>query len=163
MIRVSVRPLGELTPAELDAWRALESRAIEGNAFMSADFVLPAVRHVIHAPTASVWVASVGDRWLAAVPVERVVASARVPFGHLRAFLCDHTYLTGPLVDRAGGQEALNAMFGWLHARRRRWGAIELLSCCSGPGAARSTGRSGGRWRRAAAAGSSTVVGIAPR
>ncbi|MCB9519452.1 MAG: GNAT family N-acetyltransferase [Myxococcales bacterium] len=127
MIQVEFRPILELSADELASWRSLEDRAIEGNAFMSADFVVPALKHLVAGRPARILVARERDRWLAAVPVELRPASVRVPFPHLRTVWCEHSYLGGPLVDRDGGGAGLEALLRWLHTRRRLWGALELL------------------------------------
>jgi CelD/BcsL family acetyltransferase involved in cellulose biosynthesis len=120
--RVRVASLAEMDDATISAWRRLEERALEPNAFLSPLFVLPAVRHLVPADVA---------RGLRFVLVERggpeaprldgvavlgeSPATAAFPLPHVQAFRSVHSFLAGFLLDHDEAEPAARALFDRLH------------------------------------------------
>ncbi len=130
---MSLRPLDR--GAEFVAeWSALEREALEGNAFLSPNFVLPALRWLTPRRTVLALSARLGGRLVGLGVFEPRAASSRVPMLHLRSYGCEHTYLSGLLLSRDCAEAAANAMFVWLRRWRRVWGGVEFsLRPADGP------------------------------
>ena len=116
----------ELDAGLLEAWRALEERALEPNAFLSPLFVVPAIRHLTPLAEAErvrvlfVERDGAGPRGLvAACVLERSRASREFPLPHLRMYRSRHSYLSGFLVDRDEAEPAVRALFSFLG--RQNW------------------------------------------
>ncbi len=113
---LSVEPLDPDAAAEhRDAWVDLMGRALESNAFLDPDFVLPAARHLgaVRRPiVVLVWAEGAGSaRDLVAVcpvvaPPDPVRALASV-------WMHDLSTLGVPLLDRGRAGEALRALLRW--------------------------------------------------
>lgn len=126
-----------------EQWAQLEQAAIEPNAFLSPDFVLPAVDHLAAQDEVQlVLIESTkpgGDETsksnrttlvgLGAFTVQK--GNRRFPFPHLQAFLSEHTYLTGLLIDRSCADAALKA-FWQLIRNDRRWHGVNFVSRTKG-------------------------------
>lgn len=112
--RVRALPPHALTQSDLQAWAALESRALEPNAFASPHFVMPALRYLdAHADALVLLVDgwSQGERQLmGAGTFTRGAASRLFPLPHLVGYQSCHSYLGGVLLDRAYAHEALTAL-----------------------------------------------------
>jgi CelD/BcsL family acetyltransferase involved in cellulose biosynthesis len=119
-------PPGDLTTRDLAAWADLESRAAEPNAYLSPHFVLPALRHLDRGAHTSVYlidrVAAGGRETVGAGVLCRERGSRFLPLPHLIAYRCEHSYLSGLLLDRAWTGEALSALLEQLRA-------LEPLAC----------------------------------
>lgn len=163
---MSARPgyrVRAMRPAELDAglleaWRALEERALEPNAFLSPLFVVPAIRHLTPPAEAErvrvlfVERDGAGPRGLvAACALERSRASREFPLPHLRMYRSRHSYLSGFLVDRDEAEPALRDLFAFLG--RQNWTghglALDEYPVDGGQAAlvARFAAEAGFRWR----------------
>ena len=96
--------------ADVDAWRALAARALEGNAFLEPAFALAGARHFPAARRplfARVWRrAPEGDRLLALCAIE----PPRGPFGFARLWLPKESALGTPLLDPDLAAESLAAL-----------------------------------------------------
>ena len=108
-------------------WKALELRALEPNAYLSARFVLPALRWL--PAQAPVWALSVHDgagrggelRGLGLFQARRPRLSFPLP--HAQVYACAHSFLGGLLLDREHARPALHTMFD---ALSRRTGGVHL-------------------------------------
>ncbi len=122
----------DLDQARIDAWHALESRALEGNPFLSPSFVLPAMRYLTpHLSTVLLFV-SRRDRpheLIAMAAFEAHGPSHRVPVPHLRAYKTPHSFLSGVLLDRRMPETGARALVNFLWSMRWRWQAIEWIEC----------------------------------
>ena len=108
-------------------WRALESRALEANAYLSARFVLPALRHL---PVSSpVWAVSVHDGrahtdTLCGLGVfQSRTPRALFPLPHAQVYASPHSFLGGLLLDAQTARPALRAL---LDALGRRTSGLRL-------------------------------------
>lgn len=120
----------ELDPARLASWQALEDRALEGNPFLSAHFVLPAARYLTpgRKPLLLFVVRrDVPEEVLAMAAFERHGPTARLPVPHLRAYRSQHSFLSGVLLDRRAPRLAAQALLWHLARRQRRWQVIEWI------------------------------------
>lgn len=102
-------------------WRALESRALEPNAYLSARFVLPALAHL--PTTLPVWAVSVHEDASGAGPLRGLGLfqgrSPRrlFPLPHAQTYASPHSYLGGILLDRDQAGPALRALLDALSQR----------------------------------------------
>ncbi|HMJ02966.1 MAG TPA: GNAT family N-acetyltransferase [Conexibacter sp.] len=117
---VRLLPLERLTPADVDAWRALAPRAVEPNPFVEADFVLPAWR-ALQPRGVGLLVAQDEGAWQACLPVRRVPGT----LGGLAGWRQPYSFLGTPLVDRA---DPLAAVSGLLERARRPLPGFLMLS-----------------------------------
>jgi CelD/BcsL family acetyltransferase involved in cellulose biosynthesis len=117
---------GDLTAADIAAWAALEPRTAEPNAYLSPHFMLPALRHLGPGARAAVYLIdrhAAGSReTLGAGVFVRTSGSRYLPLPHLIAYRCEHSYLSGVLLDRDWTDEGLTAFL----AQLRR---LEPLAC----------------------------------
>lgn len=90
-------PLGDITNADIAAWRALAQRAVEPNVFAEPDFVLPAAQH-LGSEVPSLLVVEDRAAWLACLPVSftRLGGAVRA----LTSWRHPYCFLDTPLVDR---------------------------------------------------------------
>lgn len=99
---------------DVDAWAALESRAIEPNAFLSPYFVIPSARHLTpdEVPHVLIVERQVGAvRQVVGVGVfTEKEATREMPFRSLVGYRSRHSFLSGLLLDRDCPDQALEAM-----------------------------------------------------
>lgn len=102
-------------------WRALESRCLEPNAYLSARFVLPALACL---PTAApVWAVSVHDGAATRGPLRGLglfqprAPRPLFPFPHTQVYSSPHAFLGGVLLDAQAARPALHAMLDALAKR----------------------------------------------
>lgn len=116
----------ELDAGTLEAWRSLEGRALEANAYLSPHHVVPAVRHLARPGEVEnvrflfVERETAGDRGLVGACVLAHANPRRAfPLPHLRAYRSPHSYLSGFLIDREEAEPAIRALLSFLC--RQRW------------------------------------------
>lgn len=128
--KVSIRTLA-LHPDQVDdrlieAWRELEENALQPNAFLSPNFVLPAKKYLL--PDESTEIILVERKSPAGTSlIGAGVFSARqpirlIPFVHRDAFRSTHSFATGLLIDRQYSTEAIEAIF--CHLLKCSWGTL---------------------------------------
>lgn len=120
----------QLSEEILSQWRELEARSLEGNAYLSPHFILPAVRHLNpDADLVFVLVSRSDD------PVgelhglgvfERRYGDRYFPLPYWRAYKSRHSFLTGVLVDARFPDAVLDACFAFLKQERL---AIDFSEC----------------------------------
>ena len=124
-LRVVEIPFDDLTSKFASRWADLESRSVEGNAFLSPHFVIPAVEHLEGAYEQKPLILAVesedGSELLALGLFEVSRNSRLLPLTHLQSWRCEHTLFDGLLVDKQNGTEALTTLFTWLGQQGRRW------------------------------------------
>jgi hypothetical protein len=129
---VSVRVFPALSANQqfLDDWLDLERRAVEGNAFLSPHFILPAVKFLD--PRKRVLLLAIfradsdHDELIGVGAFVARPPTARFPLPHLDAYRSPHTYLTGMLLERDRQWLALEALGAYLSFSRVRWCGIEF-------------------------------------
>ena len=126
--RVVEIPFEDLTSEFATRWAQLESRSVEGNAFLSPHFVIPAVEHLEGAYDQKPLILAVESQdgsELLALGLFQVSRNSRLlPMTHLKSWRCEHTLFDGLLVDRQLGTEALTAFFTWFGQQGRRWQGV---------------------------------------
>lgn len=122
---VKLRPL-DRGPAFVAEWESLEGAAVEGNAFLSPRFVLPALRWLTPKARPLALTVRRGATLVGFGLFEPIAASPRIPAPHLRAYRCAHTYLTGFLLSAGEERDVAAAVFAWARRWRRIWTALEF-------------------------------------
>jgi CelD/BcsL family acetyltransferase involved in cellulose biosynthesis len=126
--RVVELSFDEITPEFAGKWASLEANSVEGNAFLSPHFVIPAVNHLEGSYDQKPLILAVesedGAELLALGLFERSTNSRLLPLTHLQSWRCEHTLFDGLLVDKRAGSAALDTMFAWLSKQGRRWHGI---------------------------------------
>jgi CelD/BcsL family acetyltransferase involved in cellulose biosynthesis len=127
-LRVVELPFEDLTDEFVARWAQLESRSVEGNAFLSPHFVIPAVEHLEGAYNQKPLILAVesedGSKLLALGLFETSRNSRLLPLTHLQSWRCEHTLFDGLLVDQQHGTAALAIFFNWLSQQGRRWQGV---------------------------------------
>lgn len=107
-------PLDELGEAERAMWRDLETRAVEPNPYLSADFVLPAVRYVAGDDAPRVLLVEDRDaaesRLVGLALFRERERQKRFPFRHLAAYRTPHTFLGGVYLDASRASAAADSL-----------------------------------------------------
>ena len=111
-------------------WEVLEERALEGNAFLSPNFILPSLKHLTP-DTEPVFIAveAAGARQRELVGLgifEHRDRSRLLPLPHLRAYRSIHTFCDGLLVDRSCAPEAVSAFFDFFSSMAGRWHGVSF-------------------------------------
>jgi CelD/BcsL family acetyltransferase involved in cellulose biosynthesis len=104
----------------VEQWRELEARSSLGNAYLSPDFQLPAMRYL--EPERSPWVvrAELGanpGRLIGIAVFTRSGPTTKIPFPHLKLFESKHSFAKGILLDREYRVVALVALLRAMFAR----------------------------------------------
>ncbi len=127
-LRVVELSYEDLTDEFVARWAQLESRSVEGNAFLSPHFVIPAVEHLEGAYDQKPLILAVesedDSRLLALGLFETSRSSRLLPLTHLQSWRCEHTLFDGLLVDQQLGTAALATFFNWLSRQGRRWQGV---------------------------------------
>ncbi|TFH65242.1 MAG: GNAT family N-acetyltransferase [Gemmatimonadales bacterium] len=120
----------------LSGWEELENRSLEGNAFLSHHFVLPALRHlpteVDKNPIVLAVESAHGGELLGLGIFEACPGTRLLPLRHLRSWKSTHTFLDGILLDRDRAEEAAVALFQWLRQQGSRWHGIAFQDRSTG-------------------------------
>lgn len=111
----------------IDRWESLIDRIKPGKAYLSPQFVRPALGFL--EPHQDPFIASIDDGEndgpsLVAL-LQPVAMSPRVPFPHLRAFKSVHSFMTGLIVDSTNPTATVAQLFD--STRERGYGGIEML------------------------------------
>ena len=107
----------ELDAFTIASWEDLEQRSLEGNAFLSPSFVIPAMRHLAvpverqRALFVFVEKTTASKEVIGAAIFEESPGTLHFPVPHLKAFRSMHSYLSGLLFDRNSAREAARALF----------------------------------------------------
>ncbi|MEL6868277.1 MAG: GNAT family N-acetyltransferase [Pseudomonadota bacterium] len=124
-----VTSLDALDATTLQGWRALEDDAQHANVYLSADFVVPSLRHLT--PDLA-FVLLISERWhdgtwqaiALGIFTERR-ASATLFTRVLEAYRPPHGYLTGLLLHKECDALAIRVLFDtFLRKQQRRWRAV---------------------------------------
>jgi CelD/BcsL family acetyltransferase involved in cellulose biosynthesis len=135
---LSVQNLGrnDLSPELLAAWRDLERRAIETNAYLCADFLVPSLQCLdptLVVRILAVWhhaPAEAQDRRLVGLGVFSLqAAQRRRPFPVLTTYVGAHGYLSGVLLEASCADAVAEALLRALLVSRRGWGALQWSRC----------------------------------
>lgn len=126
--RVVELSFDEVTSEFALKWARLEANSVEGNAFLSPHFAIPAVTHLEGSYDQKPLILAVesedGAELLALGLFELSTNSRLLPLTHLQGWRCEHTLFDGLLVDKQAGSAALDTFFEWLSKQGRRWHGI---------------------------------------
>lgn len=105
-------------------WRVLEQTSLEPNAFLSPDFVLPAVEYLSAGDDVRLMLiessTTQDDRSLVGLGAFTVhEGNRRFPFSHFRSYMTPHTFLTGLLIDRSCVENSLTAFWELVQSDHR--------------------------------------------
>ena len=126
-MRAEVHDRLDTLAALLVPWRALESRALEPNAYLSARFVLPALRWL--PTTHPVWAISVHDSAAHGADLRGLglfqprAPRPLFPLPHAQVYTSPHSFLGGVLLDAGMAHAALQTM---LEALSRHTNGLRL-------------------------------------
>ena len=118
----------DLTDRDISTWKNLESRAIEANAYLSPNFVIPAIRHL--ESNSKIYILTidknnVGSSDLVGVFVFKVNKFSKFfPLPHLSAFHSRHSFLSGILADKDCASEVVKIVFDHLFSSSLKWHGI---------------------------------------
>jgi len=111
-------------------WAGLESRAKNANAFLSPNFIIPAVKHLTPGmkPLFLVVNKKVGNVYTMIGMGVFVfsLGTIKFPLPHLKAYRTPHSYLGGLLIDDSYMKIFLDAIFDYLNSTRYLFG-IEIV------------------------------------
>lgn len=129
-VRIRTSTPSDIDPLTAQAWSDLERRAVEGNAYLSPHFLIPAAHHLRSgAPLLVVLIETqaAGTHELIGVGVfEHSGPTKRFPLPHLRAFHSRHSFLAGLLLDNSRADEALTALLQFFSRRGSIWHGAEF-------------------------------------
>lgn len=129
-VAVGVLPLARASKQFYSEWENLESRSLEGNAYLSPHFIRPAVR--LDPRKRLVLLVVYGSDRLTDKLIGLGVFIARpprakFPLPHLEAYRSEHTFRTGMLIDATDQELALSALGAYLSTPRVPWCGIEFV------------------------------------
>ena len=109
----------------IEKWADLAECSLEGNAFLSPHFVLPALHHLPGQQGKDPVVLAVeyaGEERLLGLGVfETRRASRLLPLRHLTSWECTHSFFSGLLLDQELAFPTAVALFRWLRQQGDRW------------------------------------------
>lgn len=126
--QIRVLSPADISPEIVAAWSALESWAVEPNAYLSPHFILPAVKFLD--ADAAVHIVLIeqrhaGSRILIGLGVfASRNASTLFPLPHIEAYRSTHSFLSGLLVDSRHVDTALNGFFDFFCAADAGWQGV---------------------------------------
>lgn len=116
--------LSEVDSGTMEAWASLAQHALEPNAYLCPEFLLPCVRHLRSGPEPlilAVESADTGARLLGIGVFRDAAGNKHFPLPHLAAYRERHSFLTGFLVSREACDEVLDALFAFVASGSSRW------------------------------------------
>lgn len=132
MPRITTRAIHtrDLTDSLVEQWEKLESCALEPNAFLSPQFILPALRHLTPQSEPLFLLVEAhgagGSRLVGLAVVEHAPGTMWFPLPHLRCFRTKHSFLDGLLVEPSCAQGAVEALFEFIARHRPRWHGLSF-------------------------------------
>lgn len=118
----------ELATKDISAWKDLESSAIEANAYLSPNFIIPASRYLEHAN--SVFILTIhknnlGSSDLIGIFVFKLSKFSKLfALPHLSAYHSPHSYLTGVLADKDHARNVIEILFNYFSKFSHKWHGI---------------------------------------
>ena len=110
--------------AHADSWRELESAALDASAYLSPDFVIPALRQDPNGKHRVLLVRRHhrgGRRLIGCAVFTLQQRSPGLPFKTMSTWAYPHAHLCTPLLHRNHAQEAARALWDWLDAHPESW------------------------------------------
>ena len=109
-------------------WDDLESRSLEGNVFLSPNFIVPSMKYLTpDAKPVILVVEQDSTTELMGLGVFEVDnGNSHLPLTHLKAYRSIHSFLDGLLIDKSHGHAALTALFKFLLDHGNRWHGLRF-------------------------------------
>jgi CelD/BcsL family acetyltransferase involved in cellulose biosynthesis len=108
-VRAAILALGDLSPREIEEWRALATQAAEPNPFFEPEYVLPAAEF-IGGRRLALLVVRTSDGWSACLPIHRPRRWHRVPAPAVATWQHRYCFLGTPLVRADRVESAVGTM-----------------------------------------------------
>ena len=112
-------------------WEGLERRSIEGNAYLSPHFILPAIKYLTQSKEIyfiAIFLVTENKKKLTGLGVfEYCYGSRQFPLPHLKSFNSIHTYLSGLLIDAEFVDLTLTAFFKFIQKFPKSCCGIEFI------------------------------------
>lgn len=121
--------LNELDMDVISRWRALEDRALDSNAYLSPDFIIPALKYLT--PDSNFIIIAVDDssngkeKSIALGIFTIIKGTMLCPFTFLSAYNSVHSFLTGLLLDKHNFKVGLSILYSYIK-NSKKWSAIEF-------------------------------------
>lgn len=125
-ISVRLTPFSRLSAAELEAWRQLEPFVLDGNPFISPDFIGAAVGHLASECKPEILLIQRGEELIGVGVFEAVNSSRSLPLPHLLSWSTTHTFLDGMWLHRDAAAPAATAMWEYMLRGSHPWHGLEF-------------------------------------
>jgi|GEM_PF-1075243 len=124
---VSITQLADIDSFTVDRWKTLEANASEPNPYLSADFIIPAARHLSNPTSLLVVTVSDPEHCLRGILVitERS-ANLRFPFRHYALFKSPHSFIGGVLISKTHQKEVFDAIIHYFRSSRAKYKALYI-------------------------------------
>lgn len=124
-----VESVSSLNETMIDQWRDLENSAFESNIYLSPDFVLPSLQHLLTDITPIFIFVFYQDgtdsKMVFAAIFNEIKPSIKHPFNILASYTTPHSFLSGFLLDAHLHVQALDSFFQYW-SKQKRWHALDL-------------------------------------
>ncbi|MBI5307188.1 MAG: GNAT family N-acetyltransferase [Planctomycetes bacterium] len=129
-IKINILRCNDIGNDIVNQWSDLEGRAAYGNAFLSPNFILPAVKYLTpdNAPLFLIVTktTNIENKMIGMGIFEYSLGTKKFPLPHLKAYRTPHSYLGGLLIDDENMQISLDAIFRYINKSRYLFG-IEFV------------------------------------
>lgn len=124
---LSIRCMADIDADTIDNWKALERFASEPNPYLSADFIIPAARHLSNPRSLTAVAISDSNGCLRGILIltERP-ANTRFPFRHYALFKSPHSFLGGLLIDKHHKNGTLEAITYFFRSKAAKYQALYI-------------------------------------
>lgn len=121
-----VESLSDLTDELIAQWRALEDNSLEGNIYASADFIIPALRHLTPEKKPLIIFIQADNKLIFVSVFQKELRCIRKPFHSISSYHSTHSLLSGFLVEKNLAELGLSELFKFIRTNKKHWKAIEL-------------------------------------
>ncbi len=119
--------IAELDENFIERWRALEARSIADNAYLSPDFVIPALKHLTPDLNFAIIAVENEKQMLALGVFEISKGNKQLPCPFLTTYLSPHSFIGGLLIDKYDTNTALSYFFNEIKNHHTQWHAIQFI------------------------------------
>lgn len=124
---VSITQLADIDSSMIDRWKTLEANASEPNPYLSADFIIPAARHLSN-PTSLLMVAISDPEYClrGILVITERSANLRFPFRHYALFKSPHSFIGGVLISKTHQKEVFDTIVYYFRSSRSKYKALYI-------------------------------------
>lgn len=124
---VSTIPLADIDSSMIDRWKTLEGDASEPNPYLSADFIMPAARHLSNPESLLlVAISDPGYSLRGILIITERSANLRFPFRHYALFKSPHSFIGGVLISEAHQKEVFETIIYYFRSRTAKYKALYI-------------------------------------